>query len=289
MVASSSPSAAIPTLSARPTPAGAGGRKDSQPLDEPLGVVARRPAEDHGELVAADPPDDVDAAYRGAQDVRRLDERAVTGAVAERVVDRLQPVDVEEQHAQRGAVAIGAVDQAATEAVQPASVVQTGQLVAQRELLEFGCERFELPALLRQQLGRRAPLGDVARQTEDADHLALGPEERDLCRRDPGHRAVGPHLAFLLADRGLARRHDPPFVGLRLGCVLLGEEVGVAEADRVVGAREPHPVRKGEADPREPALGVLEVDVVGRAPQERLEQVALVDDRPTRCGSARCR
>ena len=51
----------------------------------------------HDELVAADARDRVGLADGGLQTGRRLDEQQVAGRVAERVVDRLEPVEVDVQ------------------------------------------------------------------------------------------------------------------------------------------------------------------------------------------------
>ena len=58
----------------------------------------------HGELVAAEPGDQVAGAGGAAQHVGRGAQQRVTGRVAEPVVDRLQPVDVDHQHGGGGAV-----------------------------------------------------------------------------------------------------------------------------------------------------------------------------------------
>ena len=59
-----------------------------------------------GELVAAEAPGEVDGADRGRQARRHLDEQLVTGAVAEPVVDRLEAVEVDEQHGHVVAVVV---------------------------------------------------------------------------------------------------------------------------------------------------------------------------------------
>ena len=51
------------------------------------------------ELVAAHPADGVARAHGGRHALGRLDEHEVAGAVAERVVDDLEPVEVADEHA----------------------------------------------------------------------------------------------------------------------------------------------------------------------------------------------
>ena len=62
---------------------------------------ARRILDQHGKLVAAQPRDEVAVAHAGAQSTGRFDEQAIASGMAERVVDRLEVVEVEEQHRHR--------------------------------------------------------------------------------------------------------------------------------------------------------------------------------------------
>ena len=64
-----------------------------------LAVGARQ---QHRELVAAEPPDQVGLARLGGQRVGDVPEEVVAGAVAVGVVDQLEPVDVEQQQGQLG-------------------------------------------------------------------------------------------------------------------------------------------------------------------------------------------
>ena len=71
---------------------------------------ARRPrgrrraaVHDDGELVAADAGDDVAGAHAAAQPLGEHEQQLVTGGVAAAVVDVLEVVEVDEQHADRAA------------------------------------------------------------------------------------------------------------------------------------------------------------------------------------------
>ena len=77
---------------------------------DPLGdrdrlVPAVDPVEQQRELVAAETGEQVLAAHHALEAARDLGEQQVADAVTERVVDDLEPVDVEVQHADRAAVA----------------------------------------------------------------------------------------------------------------------------------------------------------------------------------------
>ena len=107
-------------------------------------------------------------------------------------------------------------------------------------------------------------------------------QQRHLGGHDPGRVPVGPRLLLLLVDHGLAGAEDLLLVRQRLPGMLLGEEVPVALADGLasVGQSEKGGHRPVDAD--EPALGVLEVDVVGEVVHQGVQQVAFPLDRRLR-------
>ena len=72
-----------------------------------LGVHRVEPGAQHRELVAAEASDDVTRSHRLLEAVRDLSEQLVAGVVAESVVDVLEPVDVQEQDGDAGAVTFG--------------------------------------------------------------------------------------------------------------------------------------------------------------------------------------
>ncbi len=82
----------------------------AQRVDQALGGgvglgVGRQLLEQDAELVAAPPADRVPGAHAGDKPRRDLLEQEVAGGVAERVVDRLEPVEVEVEHGERPAPA----------------------------------------------------------------------------------------------------------------------------------------------------------------------------------------
>src|SRR5206468_2472320 len=74
-----------------------GGERLAHPVPHgQRGVRRAEPPADDEELVAADPPDDVLPAQHRRQPLRGQREQLVAGVVAQGVVDRLEPVEVDE-------------------------------------------------------------------------------------------------------------------------------------------------------------------------------------------------
>ena len=98
------------------------------------GLVAR--GEDHRELLAAEPADDVGAAHGLRQLARERTEHLVAGAVPVHVVDALEVVDVEHQHRDGVVNAAGTAQLGAQALVEVAMVVEAGERVCLRLMLE---------------------------------------------------------------------------------------------------------------------------------------------------------
>ena len=90
---------------------------------------------DH-ELVAAEPRHDVARTQRAAQPAADLHQQHVAGVVAQRIVDDLEPVEIDEQQRKLPLVARGGLDRAAQHAVEHLAVGQTGQAVVRRQILD---------------------------------------------------------------------------------------------------------------------------------------------------------
>ena len=127
------------------------------------------------ELVAAQPRDRVGPAQRGAQPLGDLAQQQVAGVVAERVVDVLEAVEVEQQQADVGPVAVGGGQRLLEPVGQQGAVGQPGQAVVQRLVA----------------------------------HLLLGPPALDDRGRDvgDGQQEVDVGLAERPAYRGEGREH----------------------------------------------------------------------------------
>ena len=74
------------------------------------------------ELVAAEPPDHVGGAHLARQHVRDRLEHLVAGGMAERIVDRLQPVDIEQDQRPARPIALDIGDRALQLVLETAAV-----------------------------------------------------------------------------------------------------------------------------------------------------------------------
>ena len=85
--------------------------------------------EQHGEFVSTETRENVGAPQQSLHPLRDLDEEHVSGAVPERVVDHLEPVDVEVQHADDRALFTRLRHRALQRVNERGSVGEAGQLV----------------------------------------------------------------------------------------------------------------------------------------------------------------
>ena len=100
-----------------------------QPLGDLLAVVVVDVLEQHRELVAAEPRGEVAGAHRGGDPVGDRHQHRVAGRVAVLVVDRLEVVEVEEQHRRLAALAPQRLAEAAQElrpVAEPGERVRVG-------------------------------------------------------------------------------------------------------------------------------------------------------------------
>jgi hypothetical protein len=119
------------------------------------------------------------------------------------------------------------------------------------------------------------PEGDVARDPERAGDRAGFVAQALLGGRNPRRRAINPGLLFLPADHRLSRGQYPLLI-LQGGLGMFGgKKVRVAAADRFVGAFEAKGGGHRLVDADEPALTILEIDVVGDGIHERIDHFAL--------------
>ena len=133
--------------------------EEERPLQlgaEPLGHRGDRARvlhvlEEHGELVAAEPGDGVLRPQADGQPLAESDEELIARAVSEAVVDDLEAVEIEEEHGEQLASALGA-RQGEGEAIdEERSVGQAGEGVEEglpRELVEPAGELIDLVGLL---------------------------------------------------------------------------------------------------------------------------------------------
>jgi hypothetical protein len=83
---------------------------------------------DH-ELVAAEARHHIARPQREAQPVRHFEQEQVAGLVTQRIVDDLEPIEIDEQHRKTMIVALRGVDRLAQQRVEGFAVRQVGQAV----------------------------------------------------------------------------------------------------------------------------------------------------------------
>ena len=119
-----------------------------QALAERLRLVLVGHREQHGALVAAEAGDRVGGAQALEQHAGHPDDQLVAGVVAERVVDRLEVVDVEHEQRAAGAVARHLGEVAADLELEAAPVEQTRQRVVVGHVLQLLLEALALGDVL---------------------------------------------------------------------------------------------------------------------------------------------
>ena len=153
------------------------GRREN--LDQHLGLFAGRFLAEHhreqeGEFVGADARHRRLAVHRSAQPLRHLDQDVVAGLVAEQIVDRLEPVEIDDADGERRRI-VGPIGNQAVDLVEePPHVAEPGQRVRERQIrsLPVGLAAAKhhvhfLPLLLKGRLRGTMPakgLGNVSRE-----------------------------------------------------------------------------------------------------------------------------
>ena len=132
--------------------------------------------DDHHELVAAEAREQVGLAQRRRQRAGHALQQLVADPVAERVVDVLEAVEVDEQHADAAAAALRLRDRLRQPLVQQQPVGQAGQRVARRHVL--------------QPLLGLDPRRHVLHERQDRHDLAVVVEQRRVVPLAPDRVAV---------------------------------------------------------------------------------------------------
>ena len=198
------------------------GLEEAVLLDRPAQALGDHERARGGRLRAAPPrtrrrrsgPGCPTRARPAARIAAHLGERARAGQVAVLVVDPLEAVEVEEDHRQRDAVALAALDLAAEVEVQVARVEQPREVVGDRELLG-ALEQDRVLDRDRARLDERqhAARGPVcvkrpAELVDDLEHADRAPARDERGAQDRARLELG--LACRLAARsaGRARRRS---------------------------------------------------------------------------------
>jgi hypothetical protein len=200
----------------------------------------------HRELVAAQARDDVALAQPPRQQPRDVAQQLVAGVVAEGVVDRLEVVEVGDEHRALLAIALDAAELALDLAFERAAVVQPREVVVRGQAAQLGLEVLAV--------------GDVRHLRDEVQRPALlVAHERDGQLR-PHDRSVGVQVALLhLVARNAAVEHAADeleigvqVVGVRevLEALLEQRLVAVAENCAQGGVHpQPRAIRRDEGHP----------------------------------------
>ena len=172
---------------------------------------------DDGELVTAEARDELSGAERGGEPLRDLDEQLVAAVVTERVVDLLEPVEVDEEDRERDRRR-RSVAELVESAAELRPIRQPRQVVVERQVRDRVELAMEPPC-------RRAHHGDEAEPEQDEHELEDGRDGDRSLASGAGDRPV------VLVDRHHA-----------------GRAVGEPERrERPQDARRPDPVRDSTA------------------------------------------
>ncbi len=166
--------------------------------------------EDDRELVAAEPGHGVGAPDHAEQALGDRDQQPVAGQMAVAVVDRLEAVEIDEDHRDQVAVALEPAERLAQPVLEQRPIRQAGQGVVPGQLAELALD----PLALDRVPDRAAQQAGIALAL---DQIVLGAVE-DRLEREPlvvqaaqhQHRQTGRHPAQL-ADRpqpGNIRQHE---------------------------------------------------------------------------------
>ena len=152
--------------------------------------------QDHGELLAAVAGREVGFARAAPQHLGHVAQHFVAALVADRVVDRLEAVEVEHQQAEHGVVAFGARHLEGERLLETTMVEQPGQAVSRG---------LDLHLLV----GARVADGDGGEVGEELDDLELA-----LVERAPGQPVDGQQSDDRAHE---AQRHEHRRLGLEVG------------------------------------------------------------------------
>src|SRR5436190_19720790 len=125
-----------------------------EPLDRPLRIVALE--HEHAELVPPEPGGEVRGSEGSSEHLRHVDQRPVALGMAERVVDGLRPVHVDEHHGGRQVSALGHLQLLLAVREEGPPVAEPGELVDQRQahVLHHPGHELGLPGLVPNQRDR---------------------------------------------------------------------------------------------------------------------------------------
>ncbi|MGX1398666.1 hypothetical protein AB7M70_008075 [Bradyrhizobium japonicum] len=201
------------------------GERHEQPSRDALDIVDLTAlVEDHHELVAAEACDNVGFPQRTAQPAPNFEQEQIASLMAERIVDDLEAVEIDEQHRETVIVALSFVDRLPQQPVEGLAVRQVGQAVMRGEVFDPLVGLVLLVGAIEILHREGDVVGEALQQLDElgreglllgrhVDHDADGLVVRDQRERRAGARAValqdgmeGAHTAVIdivVADTGL--------------------------------------------------------------------------------------
>ena len=118
--------------------------------------------------------------------------------------------------------------------------------------------------------------GDVVRDTERPDDVALGTTQRKFGRQVPAFAPITPLLVMQLAVNALSGFHDTTLFCSGLRRVFCRVKVGVTLAYGFFGIVQAITASQAGVDANEAGLMVFEINLVGDVVDQRQQQVVLV-------------
>jgi len=165
-------------------------------VNDPLGqrgqiLAAVMTGQDHLEFIAAQPPDPPGFTHRALQPARHLFEQGIARRMAHRIVDLLEPVEIEHQNRTGAFTPAGGGENLFERAAHLHAVGKAGERIIMRKArdLLFG------PALFRQ----------VSPMTAEAAEVLVAVIDRTAGQRPPAFIAAGRCADFDIVE-GRARR-----------------------------------------------------------------------------------
>jgi len=117
---------------------------------------------------------------------------------------------------------------------------------------------------------------DIVRDSECSNALAIGVEQGHLAGGRPCDIPVAPFFSLFLANQGLTGVHHTQFVLSTIGGLVVNQKIPIGLANRFAWVGQAQQLSFVAVNPHEPALGVLEIDSVGRALKQRLEEITVI-------------
>ena len=218
-----------------------GAQRLEQVLGHALALCAVARGSSDGELVAAEAGEDVALAQALAEQRRDPRDDLVAGGVAERVVDVLEVVEVEQQQRAVGAVAAHELGVLVELLGEARAVVQAGERVVRGEVVQV--------------LLVVAAVRDVLHLDEEAARRPAVVRDRRGLQRDPDRRAAGVQEARLdLVLGALARQQRADLVAVVTGVDRVRQRVE-AHAGELLGAA-PREIRQRGVDAHDAPVAV---------------------------------